>query len=185
MLLGLLQRDMEKKWHSSLFPPLPASNMSAVAKKVIMMEKLFIFGEPHPSLLKTTQEKHLKPDSAKEAYLSSTQHAGDFLRPTYNTLVCTAQHNVCSLCNVASLISLCTQLMISLCTQLSSVELLPVQSSSTLHLHTWVLLSKPNILHFVLIELHPRLLNSLASLSHPSGTVTIQRFISQCYMKFT
>lgn len=94
---------MEKKWHSSLsVPRLPASNMSAVAKKVIMMEKLFLFRKPFPSLLKTTQVQHLKPGSAKEAYLSSTQHAGDFLCPTYNTLVCTALHNVCSLCNAAT-----------------------------------------------------------------------------------
>lgn len=41
----------------------------------------------------------------------------------------------------------CCSPMISLCTELSSAELLPVQSSSTFHSHTWLLLSKPNILH--------------------------------------
>lgn len=35
----------------------------------------------------------------------------------------------------------------SLCTKLSSAELPPVQSLPTLHLYTWLLLSKPNILH--------------------------------------
>lgn len=68
-----------EKWHSSSllsFPPLPPSNMRAVAKKVIMMEKLLLFWEPLPSLLKMPQVQHLRPDSAKEAYLSSPQHGG-------------------------------------------------------------------------------------------------------------
>lgn len=62
----------------------------------------------------------------------------------------------------------CCSLMISLCTQLSSVELLPVQSSSTFHLHTWLLLPKPNALHLSWLN-SPRLPNSLASLAHPSS----------------
>lgn len=90
MLLVLLKNGMGKKMAQlipAIFPPMPPSNMRAVAKNVITMEKLFLFGQPLPSLLKTTQVQHLKPDSAKEAYLSSTQHADNSLSPTYNTFV--------------------------------------------------------------------------------------------------
>lgn len=168
-----------EKWHSSSllsFPPLPPSNMRAVAKKVIMMQELFLFWEPLPSLLKTSQVQHLKPDSAKEAYFSSPQHSGWLL-------VSDLQHTC--LYSPAQCLQLvqCCNLMISLCSKLSSAELLTVQSSSTFHLHTWLLLSKPNILHLSWLNCIQGY-RTLTSLSHPSSTVTIRRSISQCYTKF-
>lgn len=66
------------------------------------MEELFIFEGPLHSLLQLSQTHHPKLDPALEAYLSCTQHAGDFSHPAYNILVCTVKHNVCSLCNAAA-----------------------------------------------------------------------------------
>lgn len=104
----LLQKGHGKKIAQlTLFPPTACFKYECCCKESYYEEKLFLFRKPLPSLLKTTQVQHLKPGSAKEAYLSSTQHAGDFLCPTYNTLVCTAQHNVCSLCNAVTSGSAC------------------------------------------------------------------------------
>lgn len=143
MPLVLLQKGMEKNLHSSSplsFPPLPPSNNEGCCKESYYDGEVISLWGTSPPTAKNYSGTAPKTRLCK-GILSQLCPA------CWQLLVSNLQHTC--LYSPAQCLQLvqCCNLMITLCTKLSSVELLPVQSSSTFHLHTWLLLSKPHILH--------------------------------------
>lgn len=148
MLLVLLQNGMGKKWHSSslLFPPNAYIKYEGCCKESYYYREVISLWATSPLTTEsdsgTAPKTRLCKGSLSQLYPASWQ-----------LLVSNLQHTC--LYSPAQCLQLvqCCNLMISLCTKLSSAELLPVQSSSTFHLHTWLLLLKPNILHLSWLNL--------------------------------